>query len=105
MHGRTWAIGIGVIGNLPLALVSLLAIRTQGCEGQVRDLDWSALTGVLAAALLFALGYVPYVFLSRRIWGRGFGAQALCFALPLITSAGSLFFALLVMFLTSGALC
>jgi|SRR3954463_3283555 hypothetical protein len=105
MHGRAWAIGIGVVGNSPLALVSILAVHRTGCEGQVLDLDWSALSGVLAAGLLFVLGYVPFVFLSRRIWSRGLAAQALCFALPLLTSAGSVFFALFAMLLTSGALC
>ena|SRR6478609_8381262 len=105
MNGRAWAIGIGIVGNLPLALVSLRALRTSDCVGQVRATDWSALFGVLAALLLFFLGYLPFAFLSRRIWSRGFGAQALCFALPLITSFGSLFFALLALILSSGALC
>jgi hypothetical protein len=105
MHGRAWAIGLGIVGNLPLALVSLLAMNRSGCDGQARDVDWSALSGVLAAGLLFVSGYAPFVFLSRRVWSRGIVARGLCFALPLITSAGSVFFALFAMLLTSNALC
>lgn len=105
MFGRAWAIGIGVISNLPLTIVSLIAVSRTGCEGQPRHPDWTALLGILIAGLLFVVGYAPYFYLSRRAASPGLLARAWCILWPLLTGAGSLFLAACMTVVASGVLC
>jgi hypothetical protein len=105
-NGKTLALAVGVVGNIPLFVASVVATKPVECGPESRGrFDASALVGWVILGFLFLVGYAAYGWLARRFWSRGWWAKVVCLLPLLATTTASILLAAVALMLTSGVLC